>query len=112
MGEIRNPYNILVRTPEGKRPLGRPGCRWEDNTRMHLRETMWENVDWMKLALDRDKWQALVNMVMNPLVPYNVEVLLSYLSDCMITTLQLGTQNISAGEISFCLMQKLYTPEK
>jgi hypothetical protein len=41
MGEMRNAYKILIRKPEGKRPLGRPRCRWEDNIRMDLREIGW-----------------------------------------------------------------------
>jgi len=50
MGEMRNACKILVRKPEGWRPLGRPRHRWEDNVRMYLREIGWENVDWMHLA--------------------------------------------------------------
>jgi hypothetical protein len=45
MGEIRNAYNIFVGKPEGKRPLGRPRRRWEDNIRMNLKEIMWEVVN-------------------------------------------------------------------
>jgi hypothetical protein len=62
MGEVRNAYGTLVGKPEGKRPLGRPARRREDNIRM---ETGWEGVDWIHLAQDRDQWQALVNTVMN-----------------------------------------------
>jgi hypothetical protein len=51
--------------PEGKRPLRRPRCRWEDEIRMDLREIGWESVEWIQLAQDRDQCQALVNMVMN-----------------------------------------------
>jgi hypothetical protein len=69
MGEMRNAYNILVGKSEGKRPLTRPRCRWEDNIRMYLRKIGWEGVDWMHLAQDRDQWQALVNTVMNRRVP-------------------------------------------
>jgi hypothetical protein len=54
-----------VGKPKGKRPLGRPRCRWEDNFRMDLRETGWGGMDWIDLAQDRDQWRALVNMVMN-----------------------------------------------
>jgi hypothetical protein len=61
---------ISVRKAEGKRPLRRPRCKWEDNIRMHLREIRWEGVDWMHLAQDRDKLQALVYTVMNRQVPY------------------------------------------
>jgi hypothetical protein len=52
---------ILVENPEGKRPLGRPRRRWEDNIRMDLREIAWEVVDWMRLVQDRGRWRALVN---------------------------------------------------
>jgi hypothetical protein len=50
MGEERNAYRILVRKPEGRRPLGRPRCRWVDNIKMDLRETGWDGVDWVDLA--------------------------------------------------------------
>jgi hypothetical protein len=72
MVEITNAYNILVRKPEGKRPLGRPMCRWEDNIRMDLREIQWEFVDWIHMDQDRDQWRALVNTVMNLQVPLKV----------------------------------------
>ena len=55
--------------PEGKRPLGRPRRRWEDNIKMDLQEVVCESMDWIKLALDRDEWRALVNAVMNLRVP-------------------------------------------
>jgi hypothetical protein len=52
---MRNVYIILVRKPEGKRPLERPRCRWEDNIEMDLRKVMgWEDVDLFRLAKDRD----------------------------------------------------------
>jgi len=62
---MRNSYKILITRPEGKRPLRRPKCRWEDNIRMDLTEIGWEGVNWMPLAQDRNQWQALVNTVMN-----------------------------------------------
>jgi hypothetical protein len=62
MGELRNVYIFFVRKPDGKRPLGRLRCRWEDNIRMDLREVGWESVDWMHVVQDRDQWQALVNL--------------------------------------------------
>jgi hypothetical protein len=49
--------------PEGKRPLGKPRRRWEDNIRINLREIGWEGVDWIYLAQNRDQWRALVNTV-------------------------------------------------
>jgi hypothetical protein len=65
----RDAYRILVRKPEGKRPLGRPRRRWEDNIRMDFRGLEWGGMDWIDLALDRDQWRALVNTVMNLRVP-------------------------------------------
>jgi hypothetical protein len=69
MGEVRNMCKIFVRKPEGKRRLGRPKCIWENNITMTLRGMVWEGVDWIHLAQDRDQWQALVNTVMNLQVP-------------------------------------------
>jgi hypothetical protein len=74
MGEMRNAYKIVVGKPEGKRPLGRPRRRWEDNIIMDLTEIMWEVLDWMHLALDRDQWRALLNTVMNLWIPYTVGI--------------------------------------
>jgi hypothetical protein len=62
---MRNAYNILVAKPEGKRPLKRPWFRWEDNARMIIRKTLWEDVDWMHVAQDTNRWRAVVNTVMN-----------------------------------------------
>jgi hypothetical protein len=69
MGEVRGAYNILVGRPEGRRPIGRPRRRWEDNIKMDLREIWFGDVDWIYLARDRDTWRALVNTVMNIRVP-------------------------------------------
>jgi hypothetical protein len=65
MGEKRNAYRLLVGKPEGKRPLGRPRCRWVDNIKMDLLGIGWGGVDWIGVTQDRDKWRALVNAVMN-----------------------------------------------
>ena len=65
MGEGRGVYRVLVRKPEGKRPLGRPRPRWEDNIMMDLQEVGGGFEDWMELAQDRDRWRALVSTVMN-----------------------------------------------
>jgi hypothetical protein len=69
MGEERGVYRVLVGKPEGKRPLGRPRHRWEDNIRMDLQEVGCECVDWIGLAQDRERWQALVSAVRNFRVP-------------------------------------------
>jgi hypothetical protein len=69
MGEERDVYRVLVGNPEGKRPLGRPRCRWEDNIRMDLQEVGCGGMDWIGLAQDRDRWLALVNAIMNLRVP-------------------------------------------
>jgi hypothetical protein len=61
----RNVYKVLMGKPERKRPLGRPRHRWEDGIRMDLRETGWGSVEWIQLIQDRDRWRAVVNMVMN-----------------------------------------------
>ena len=65
MGEGRGVYRVLVGKPEGKRPLGRPRRRWEDNIKMDLQELGGGCEDWMELAQDRDRWRALVGTVMN-----------------------------------------------
>jgi len=62
-------YNILVGKPGGKRPLGRPRRRCEDNITMDLRWVGWEDMDWIHMAEDSDQWQALVKTVMNLQVP-------------------------------------------
>ena len=69
MGEGRGVHRVLVGKPEGKRPLGRPRRRKEDNIKMDLREVGGSFGDWMKLAQDRDRWRALVGKVRNLRVP-------------------------------------------
>jgi len=69
MGEGTGVYRVLLGRPEGKRPLGRPRCRWEDNIKMDLQEVGCGGMDWIELVHDRDKWRALVNAVMNLQVP-------------------------------------------
>jgi hypothetical protein len=69
MGEERAVYRVLKGKPERKRPLGRPRRRWEDNIKMDLQEVRCGGVDWIGLAQDRDRWQALVNAAMNLRVP-------------------------------------------
>ncbi|KAJ4447060.1 hypothetical protein ANN_09049 [Periplaneta americana] len=69
MGESRNAYRVLVGRPEGKRPLGRPRRRWEDNIKKDLREVGYDDRDWINLAQDRDRWRAYVRAAMNLRVP-------------------------------------------
>jgi hypothetical protein len=66
-------YRVLVGKPEGKRPLGRPRCRWEDNNEMDLQEVECGVMDWIELAQGRDRWRELVNLVMNLRIPYVVK---------------------------------------
>ena len=70
MGKGRGIYRVLVGKPDGKRSLGRPRQRKED-IKIDIKEMSWEGMDWIDLAQDRDKWQALVNAVMDFRVPYN-----------------------------------------
>jgi hypothetical protein len=69
MGEKRGAYRILVGRLEGRRPLGRPTRRWEDNIKMDLQDVGWVGMHWIELAQDTDRWRALVNAVMNLRVP-------------------------------------------
>jgi len=74
MGEGRGVYRVLVGKPEGKRPLGRPRRRWEDDIKMNLQEVGGGYGDWIELAQDRDRWRALVRTVMNLWVPKMWEI--------------------------------------
>jgi hypothetical protein len=69
MGEGRGVYRVLVGRPEGKRPLGTPRRRWEDNIKMDLREIGIDGANWIRLGQDRFQWQAFVSTVMNLRVP-------------------------------------------
>jgi hypothetical protein len=94
-----------VGKPEGKRPLERPRCRWEDGIKMHLREIGWGEggVEWIHLAQDRDHWQALMSAVMNlqVLAPRSQSVILSF---CV------GKGNLIAELFTFvCLCVHVYT---
>jgi hypothetical protein len=76
MGEGRGVYRVLVGRPEGKRPLGRPRRRWEDNIKMDLREIGINGANWIQLAQDRVRCRAFVNTVMNFRVPYGKQTVL------------------------------------
>jgi len=69
IGERRGIKMVLVGKPEGKRPLGGPRLRWEDNIKMDIQEVVCGCMDWIELAKDRDRWWALVNALMNPGFP-------------------------------------------
>jgi hypothetical protein len=69
VGEERGVYRVLVGKPEGKRPLGRPRRRWEDNIKMDVQEVGGGHRDWMELAQDRDRWRALVSTLKNLRAP-------------------------------------------
>jgi hypothetical protein len=69
MAEGRGVYRILVGKPKGKRSLGRPRRRWEDNIKMDIRETELDGANWIRLAQDRVQWRAFVNTLMNLQVP-------------------------------------------
>ena len=69
MGEDRDVHRVLVGKPEGKRSLGRPRRRWEDNIKMDVEEVGGGRRDWMELAQDRDRWRALVGRVRDFRVP-------------------------------------------
>ena len=69
MEQSRNAYRVLVGKPEGKRPLGWPRHRWEDNNKMNLREVGCDPGEWIDLVEDRDQCRAYVRAVMNLRVP-------------------------------------------
>jgi hypothetical protein len=69
MGEGRGVYRVLVGKPEGRRPLGRPRCMWEDNIKLGLGEIGIDVMNWIWLAQDRVQWWAFVNIVINLWVP-------------------------------------------
>jgi len=69
MEERRDVYRVLVGKPKGKRPLGKPRRRWEDNIKMDIEEVGCGGMDWIELAQYRDRWRAPVSVVMNLRVP-------------------------------------------
>ena len=79
MEQGRGVYWVLVWKPEGKRPLGRPRCRWEDNIKMDDQDVGGDCGDWMELTQDRERWRALVSTVKNLRVPKNAG---NFLTSC------------------------------
>jgi hypothetical protein len=69
IGERRDAYRVLMGRPEGRIPSGRPRRRWEDNIKIVFQEVGRRGMDWTDLAQDRDRWRALVNVVMKLRVP-------------------------------------------
>ena len=65
MGEKRGAYRVLMGKPEGRRPLGRPRCRWEVNIKIDLQKVSCWSMGWIELVQDTDRWWTLVNAVMN-----------------------------------------------
>ena len=65
MGHKRHECTVLVGRPEGKKPLVKPRHKWENKSKLDLQEVGWGGMDWINLTQDRDRWQALVNAVMN-----------------------------------------------
>lgn len=68
LGE-KEEYRVLVSKSEGKRPLGKPSCRWDGNNETYLKKRKWKGVDWIHLAQDMNNGRALVKKVMNILIP-------------------------------------------
>jgi len=83
MGEGRGVYRVLVGQPKGKRPLGTPRRRWEDNIRMDLQGVGLGYEDWIGLTQDRDRWRALVSAVRNLWVPQNAG---NFLTSCKLAS--------------------------
>jgi hypothetical protein len=88
MGEKKGVYRVLVGKPEGKRSFGRPWCKWEDDITIDLQEVGSGGMDWIELAQDRDRWRALVNVVMNVLVPLHAG---NFLTSCKPVSYSRGT---------------------
>jgi hypothetical protein len=69
MGDGKGVYRIVIGRPEGRRPLGRPRCRWEDNIKLHLRSIGIDGANWIRLAHDRVQWRDFVKTLMKLRVP-------------------------------------------
>jgi hypothetical protein len=106
-GERRGVYRVLVGKSGGKRPLGRPRCRWEDNINMDLQEVGCGGMDWIELAQDRDRWGALVNVVMNQ-PPNSLYALGSVPSQFTVCTWQC-TFSVHCMHLAVYLLSSLYS---
>jgi hypothetical protein len=71
MGKRKVAYSVLVGKPKGERPLGRTRRRWQENSKLDLKEVRWGGLNWIDLAQDRDRWRALVHAVRNVRVARN-----------------------------------------
>ena len=69
MGEKINAYRLWAEEPEGRRPLGTPRCRWNDDIKMDLKEEACDGVEWIDMTQGKDKWWTVVKAVMNLWVP-------------------------------------------
>jgi hypothetical protein len=69
MGDVRNAYGVMVGNQKGKRPLGRPTRRWDDNFKIYLSKIGWGGIDWTHLDQDRNQRRVLVKTIMNLRVP-------------------------------------------
>ena len=103
MGEERGAYRVLVRKPEGKRPLGRPRHRWVDNIRMDLQEVGCGYMDWIGLAQDRDRWRMLESAVMNLRVPWNAG---NFLTSCKPVSFSRTTLHHGVSILCRCEIQQ------
>ena len=94
MGEERGVYRVLGK-PEGRRPLGRPRCRWVDNIRTDLQEVWCGYMDWIGLAQYRDRWRTLVSAVKNLRVPWNAG---NFLTSCKPVSFSRSTMNLGESK--------------
>ncbi|KAJ4441997.1 hypothetical protein ANN_11861 [Periplaneta americana] len=120
MSESRNTYRVLVGRPKGRKPLGRPRRRWEDNIKMNLREVGYDGGDWIGLAQDRDQWRAYVRAAMNPgFLKSQQQVIERFQGDlitfCELNNLNLGQQvyrqvgaSAHTGHGNLILLQELF----
>jgi hypothetical protein len=97
-----------VEKPEGKSPVGRPRCRLLHNIKRNFGERGWGGVDWIGLAQDRDKWSALVNVVMNLQVPQNARKFLNSCRTGELSSMQLVRATERTGNQSMSKKRKIF----